>query len=1201
MSSSDSPSFLEICNALRVKRGYDFEVICNDYLKARYPGLVPWISTNVESTIPGTPDAFSLDESGHLIACQYGSSPQEWRSKLLGNTRETGDAEKVATLARRHGLTVRLLIFCTTAEIDLVNLKAVQNEVETLYGFKTEVCDLRRLSSDIENFYPGIAARRLGIPIHLQHFITIDNYIESTNQRYWPKQKDLDEDKLFIPLDYLKEIEAKLRGERRCLLTGRSGSGKTALAVTYGLWWRGDLKDGDKHPEAFVFYLDASFNYKDETGKDWYRQVLAHDYQNALYIIDNCHLSPAAVTAFCFQWRRRRPRHSAVIIISTPKVLESPWEDLPEDYFEYFEESEATIEIQPESFYKGILKKYSDIYRKNGADRFVEVGIDFCDETRAQRLENLCSHNLIAARGLLEAWGEVGGHLSNVGQDEVLDILSRRHLVRSKASALGPLCSLASFEISIQNTFIDNLPQESVEILLRENLLIPDDQLVYGNGYRIAFHPQVAIQLFKAYIRQKTGSYYEDGFDEEFFHYLKSYLLSGARNFQEVFRRLYQSGSVSLQHMLLEDIEVQHAIKSQFNTILLREVLWYLYILHLRDAELAKSMLNDFYGGADFQAKLLALPTQQFPSVAGLLLRIDANLARVALGDIPADVVITHLRSSNIRLDSIYQWISPASTGLAVQIGCSPAWRKQVAESLDPDLLADVSKSTSIHEFMWFLDSLIDVAPTKAQCLVDKLSPETLGLMLRGKNVKVVVNIVNLLLRLNFSSDFFSRLGRALDVQDLVLQIPKKRPSRIYWSVKTLSVAIPELALQVEAHLDPQEIVNSFSVSGDIQEFDSLWSATSARFMQQVLNLMDDELAATIFRRSSLGRIAAVLEYRIFWLKPFYLSFADTYLSQKLQEADLINMSKFIRRLGRVPEVGHDLAIHAIEILLQVNLRDRIAQTDLIRFALLCSAVTSVEPDYKERLLQTISPEDLRAAFKHSGISGIQSIAYFLRDSGSALLQTLKESLQRADLTQQIEQATIEDLAYLLWNIRAAFGAELAQEYCRLVDDKLTPDRLATVSLEQLARFLWNLAHISERQDLRILEHRVIKERLGKEAEMDIGACVEILGVLSLVRPEQMSAHPYVIDFYKVGGKLAQCLKQALKDRRSYRFALCLQGVWALDEEKAIILAGHILRQESSKHDCLSILKEALSEAVTPLSVGLLNTTILRIEQTVIT
>lgn len=473
-----TPQFQDICNVLRELKGYPFEVLCNDYLKARYPNLTPLgISTRCQWPIGATPDAFGLDESGHLIACQYSAQESDWCGKL------TEDAEKVATFAAANQLTVGQLIFCATAEDDPAEFVAARQQIENVCDFPVEICGLRRLASDLEVLYPGIAARRLGIPISLQHFMPLDAYLDNPNPRLWPKREDVEEGKLYRPENYIKEVREKLLREKRCLLVGKSGAGKTGVAIAFGLQWRRQGERWDRpneHPESVVFYLEATAGCPQETGEDWYRQVLSHDYQNELFLIDNCHLAPAAVNTFCYQWERRRPEWALVLLISAPKVSESPWEDVPEDYFEGFEQARAVVEVQPEQIYTGVLRTYSEAYRRTDPARFVPVEVDWEDSERAAQLERYCAHNLAAARSLLEAWGNVGGRLSDVTEEATLNGLDSRHLTQHKASALGPLSSLAQFEIPAHDHFVCQLPQESVAVLRRENLMVVENSPAYA-------------------------------------------------------------------------------------------------------------------------------------------------------------------------------------------------------------------------------------------------------------------------------------------------------------------------------------------------------------------------------------------------------------------------------------------------------------------------------------------------------------------------------------------------------------------------------------------------------------------------------------------------------------------------------------------------------------------------------------------------
>jgi hypothetical protein len=1193
MAVIESPTFLKICGSLKSKRGYEFELICNDYLKARYPNLVPWVSTNEESTIPGTPDAFLIEESGAVIAGQYGSSPKLWRAKLFGNAREIGDAEKVAAWANKAGITIRRLVFCTTAEIDPTDLHAAQKEVKSRYGFAAEICDLRRLGSDIDQLFPGIAARRLGIPLKLQHFMTLDDYIDSGIQRYWPKRNDIDDGKVFTPSDYIREIRTRIEKDKRCLLTGLSSSGKSVLAIAYALAWRGDLHVGNKHPEAPVFYLDAASSGNHESGESWVLEVFDGDYQNALFIVDNCHLSPAAVNAFCFQLGRRQLKQASVLLISTPKVPESEWEVTPADYFEFFERSDAIIEVQPESIYRGLLQRYSEMYRRADADRFVDVNIDFADENRDRQLENVCSHNLVAAHGLLEAWGEIGGQLSSISEDEVLNVLRRRHLTPEKAPALGPLCSLASFEISIHNAFIPTLKADSVARLSAENLLIPDDSLLYGRIYRIALHPQVTTQLFKAYIQQELGAQYHWQVDERLFLYLKRYLLSGATNIAEVCKRLYVTGAAALQDRLLDDDEIQQCISSRLNLIPLREVIRYSYRINLRHPGLGGTILQRSYDDAGpeaFSSRLTQCPATEFMTLLELIIEMNPAIAKTVLPNISPDFLAEMLSRSGLGV--VGRWIRPSSTSVAAKMGYSVDWRKQIAEKLDTDVLLERSKKANAQEFRWFLRSLVDIAPEQGRQLLDKLTPETLGLLLKGKPPGVITSALDVVQPLYKGADFVTRVVASLDFDELLNRISKHTIPRIYWFSRTFSSFVPGMSQKVERQLDAHKIVEQLRLKGDLTHLQMLRKSTSAEFERKVLSL-DDSIVVTLLNRSTLSQIATFVEYRSSWARSYYELFAAQHLRERFETTDLATIGMFLLGLERrAPALAED----ASRLLLQVDLNPRIAGSDVVGLSKVCYAIGKVNPEYKKQLLLKVSGEAIHDGLKRSSIEGIQSIIHAFAEPPSALLHIIQDYLCESDLTSRIEVASLQDLGYLLWNIRSTMGEELANKYCATVDTTLGPDSFRDVRVEAWAPFLWTVVNVSSSQELKMLEYESIHKSLKQELENAPGVCMQVLGVISLVRPDIVkTVFGPVIDLYKLGGPLALWLKQTLKDGHPHRFALGLQAVSIFDPEKAEILLRHVLQKAPARQSARSLLTDALNEAISPVSIQLLTRTIARV------
>jgi hypothetical protein len=688
-----SPTFLEISAALKIMRGYEFEVICNDYLKARFPNITPRINTSVHWTQSGTPDAFLFDDSGNLIAFQHG--PQEdWYTKLHG------DAVKVANLAAQLSLQVRLLIFCTAAEVDIQEYVSAQKEIRNLYGFQLEICDLKRLADDLEKLYPGIAFRRLGIPLPIERFMTLDDYLDSVNRRNWPKRRDLDEKKVYWPQQYIEKIENQLIKNRRCLLTGTSGSGKTVLAITFGLDWRNNEDNKRKHPEAVGFYLDASNGYSEQEGEKWFQYVRAHDYQNEIFIIDNCHLSPLAVNAFCYQWDLQQPKWANVILISAPKTSESPWEEGAEDYFESFKSIAAIELVEAEQIYEGALLTYSDAYRNLDQTRFVPAQNDLADPQRAASIQQLCSHNLITMRSVVDTWRELGGWLSDISEEAALQGVANRYLTRNKGPALIPLCNLAQFEIPAHDSYVNELPQENVRALIDENF-INTEHTTNGRFHYLNIHPQVAAQIFRAYVWQQIGTDYKSSIQDSVLRNIKKYLLSKPPNFIDVYIQLKRFRLGGLQNQLLLDDELQNLTIHQ-STRNLAGGITYLYLLFRSQPERARELLRLFIPqvkGLKDQA-LKIIKSGEVGEIVSYIMEIDAEAVSIIFKGISAKAVAHHV--SNASLKTIRKWVASDSDSLTAKLGYSINWRREFTAALDLSYFFERSNLRQITNlFSW--------------------------------------------------------------------------------------------------------------------------------------------------------------------------------------------------------------------------------------------------------------------------------------------------------------------------------------------------------------------------------------------------------------------------------------------------------------------------------------------------------------------
>jgi hypothetical protein len=419
----------------------------------------------------------------------------------------------------------------------------------------------------------------------------------------------------------------------------------------------------------------------------------------------------------------------------------------------------------------------------------------------------------------------------------------------------------------------------------------------------------------------------------------------------------------------------------------------------------------------------------------------------------------------------------------------------------------------------------------------------------------------------------------------------------MYWLVRMLSDAVPDISTRLERHLDPHAMVNLLQKKGNIREIKQLGFATSPDFMQKVFALIDESTAIRLFNSASLAEIAAFLEHRIHSFKSHYLSFAKKHLRQRLENTNLADISTFITRLERVSPGGHTLAVNAAETLLEIDLGPHVSQTNLLRLSFLLDALANVDPRYRERLLDRISAKEIQDAIRHSDIAAIQSAIHRFGEAHSSLLHTIADELRNSDFSSMIAASEIRHLSYLLWNIRSRISEELAKHYAEVINSTLQPCHFVNVSIPDLARFIWILVQISERPDLRILEYDVIHNRVKEELEKDTGQCLFLIGAISLVRQDLLQqiflAH---IDLNKVGGPLLKSLRQYVRGKHPYMFSLALQAVWLLDEEKATTLLRQVFRKGVAREDGLSLLLEASPNA-TPLAIEVLKTTTSRIVQ----
>jgi len=201
----------------------------------------------------------------------------------------------------------------------------------------------------------------------------------------------------------------------------------------------------------------------------------------------------------------------------------------------------------------------------------------------------------------------------------------------------------------------------------------------------------------------------------------------------------------------------------------------------------------------------------------------------------------------------------------------------------------------------------------------------------------------------------------------------------------------------------------------------------------------------------------------------------------------------------------------------------------------------------------------------------------------------ISQNLQTLDLSNRIKEAEIKDLGYFLWNIQAYIGEEFAKGYCRIVDANIQSKQIADCNLTELGSFLWNLVHISDMDELRILNMSVIKERLVNEWENNPGQCISIFGIFITVSPEAVTKYNLsAFDVKLMSERLTIWLTENLNEGHPYTFALTVKSLQVLDEGATIKIIENILCEEDITDKYKKLFRDAMAQAITPRSITVL-------------
>jgi hypothetical protein len=1144
-----SAFFLEVSRAVRIKRGVAFEELCNDYLKARFPQLTPCTSMSSEWTAAGTPDAFGLDSDGLLIACQYGGT-LSWRSKLFGTAARPGDAAKVAKVAAANELSISKFIYCTTAELDLAERLKAERDITQQFGFQIEICDLVRLSDDITRLYPGIAVRRLGIPIPTRYFVTLHDVLPRYHTEFRGEHMPF----LYFPDDTVMWATERLEARAVCLLIGNAGSGKSTTALALALKWSGTATP--RHPESLVHFVDAVPGQTEQVGRDWYSEIWERDYQSSLFVIDDCHLAPTAVNALLYQWSLRPPTHSRLLCIGRFERTASARSEDATALVDWFERKNAALEIRAEESYLGVIRSYGAALKEMKAANVDDVEHDLVSTERRETIQELCSHNLAVTRAVLDAWASSGGRVSDVTEDAALALLARSHLTPLKSQALVPLVALAQYEIRAHDAFTEGLPPASIEALRQEELLVVEDSAAYGRSHRITLHPVVAHQLFRSYVRQRVGADFESRVRDELFGWLQSYVASSPENVIEVYTGLSKAGESALHERLLAAVGSQTATLRVLTARPVTELCQYLRHQQREDVSRARELLGRAF--ADLS------PEQATDKFRGLQLHEFLSLSVIDAGF--ADSLLASSDDLQLRVSS-WTVVARRLADLRRQ-GYGDAFRVSVIRNIDTEPLIATFPEVKLQRLNWALRELRADPPTR-DALLARITADAIAIRLgSASNLRNVVTFLDIT-----SKSFAAEIVSVLDVDRLIKLLPSSSLQTMCWLIRHLQRA-PHAQTRFFANLPLEAFARRLANEGTALHLRRLQETAPRSYMQRLTKELGATGLHTIIARSRLGTVGNLYEYSSRTYSGPISQFIANDLLTRIADEPLEEIGKFSTRVSRVSRDGQRLAAQVFTALLEAP---RDWETTILshfeEFAVTVLAARSADEELAHALAERLL---MNRRLEHvMGMQDCRSLQLLIRVVGEAAPESrprVATCLQQIDLHATIAAGNVKDIAHLTWNAYHYLDVESASTCALLADVALSGDALALSDPEDLARLLWNIVQVADSDELRLVRRPDIRERVSAGWTRDAGSWIGVAA--HLVPPLDLDLSPRAVR--EVTARLGASVDRS----RPHVFAIAMNALRLMDTATASRVQREVFRTRSVG-DWLRILSAAHDHAET--------------------
>lgn len=510
-----------------------FEKLCCDLLASygEYQGIVPQGVGRIDGGKDATlvrRDPVDVTVVKQNVVFHF-SLRKDWKEKLW---------EDLSTTKKRS-IPADHIVFLSSREVTPYVRDRLKNDAKTEYGWSLEILDQQWLRIPLDGEFQRLRKQYFGIDYDPRVFHDLESLLDRPERH--PNRNDLEQGAYYRNDELHDRIHGLLDTQRHCLVLGKPGHGKTALAK--GVGW--ELLSREARHAVFFIHAGMGLGYE-----RWLHHITTFDHDWVTFILDDCHRAPEQVRALLDAWSD--VRKARLVLISRPLDTDDTGPDK-----DNFQETLESVRVDIENDEVTVVRIIESIIQREH--------ITLRDPGPLNEVIPRCGGDLHIIEFLARAWQkqppDIG--LGMVPEDAILDDVYARYLGgprQTNRQHIAAIAALSTFEIPIESRWLGS---DTVVAALRTDAFvacfveeidgIPTEFLRY-------FHSTPASYVIKA--AHRKGILGKLSPNDFLLDRATAYVCSGPANLFEVFAQLDRNNQDDFLAKLFTNHAVMEAVIS---------------------------------------------------------------------------------------------------------------------------------------------------------------------------------------------------------------------------------------------------------------------------------------------------------------------------------------------------------------------------------------------------------------------------------------------------------------------------------------------------------------------------------------------------------------------------------------------------------------------------------------------------------------